>query len=100
MQWLQRRLHERRLAIENVDAGIGRLAVDTQRHVKLRHLALRVTGFENANQHRVHVVDVRHSLVAVCGRTGGVVFARVHDAALARLDNLLRRCAIGEVTSE
>ena len=100
VQRLQRRLHERRLAVENVDAGIGRLAVNAQRHVELRHLALRVTGVENTNQHGIHVVDVRYSLVTVRGRTGGVILARVHDAALARLDDLLRRCAIGEVTSE
>ena len=94
---LQRGLHKRGFTIENVNARIGRLAVNAQRHVEFRHLALRITAHEKRDEHGIHIVDVRHSLVAVGGRTSGVVFARIHNAAIACLHDLLGRCAIGKV---
>lgn len=99
VQGLQGRFHKRGFAIENVDGGIGRLAVDAQRHVQFRHFALQVTECEHGNQHGIHVMDVRHSLIAVRGSTRRVVLARIHNAAFTRLDNLFRRCAIGEVAT-
>lgn len=99
MERFQRGLHEGSLAIEDINGGIGRLAVDTERHAQLRHLALKMRRDEEEGnyKHGVNVVNVRNSLITVGSSSSRVILASIHHATLASLFNLLGSCFIGEI---
>ena len=78
---------EHALAVEDVDRGVGHLAVQQQRQVVALHCF----------QHVADALQVAHPVLRIGGGAGRVVLHRKHRAAgLGPLD-LLRRRGLGEV---
>ena len=96
----ERVLHEERFSIENVNRRIGGFTVDAQRHSQLRHLLLSLREGRKENKNVVHVVDVRHAALAVCGGAGGIVLTRIHDSALLRFHNFLRSGVVRQIPTK
>ena len=78
---------EHRLAIENIDLGVGDLTMDAERHTGLGH------GF----QYRHHLVDVTNAGGRVCGRPGRIELYRGDHAALCRCHQIVRIGAFCQV---
>lgn len=96
----ERVLHEERFSIENVNRRIGGFTVDAQRHSQLRHLPLSLRKGKKTNKNVVHIVDVRHAVLAVRGGAGRIVLARIHDSALLRFHNLFRSGVVRQIPVE
>ena len=74
--------------------------MNAQRHSQLRHLLLSLREGRKENKNVVHVVDVRHAVLAVRGGACRIVLARIHDSALLRFHNLFRSGVVGQIPVE
>ena len=74
--------------------------MNAQRHSQLRHLPLSLREGKKTNKNVVHIVDVRHAVLAVRGGAGRIVLARIHDSALLRFHNLFRSGVVRQIPIE
>ena len=86
-QRVEHPLDEHRLAVEDVDLGVGHLAVDQQRHAERRH----------ALQHRHDPVDIGDAVRRVRRRVRRVELDRREHALLIAARDFVRIGAVGQV---
>ncbi len=75
------------LAVEDVDVGVGHLAMDAERHADVGH----------AFEHGAHPVEVAHAGMGIGSGPGGVEFHRMGDAGGMGAGDVVGVCRLGQV---